>query len=156
MRNLKFLLDRKSLQTIYFVFIRTLLEYADVVWDNCTQYEVDDLEKIQIKAAHIVTGATRLASINLLHCETRWESLASRRIKHKIIMFRKMYTGLSPAYLSALIPATIVANVSYNLRNPNNLQTVQCRAQLYYFYLVLYEHGTASPRTPETPILLNH
>ena len=47
MRKLKFLLDRKSLQTIYFSFIRPLLEYADVVWDNCTQYEVDELEKIQ-------------------------------------------------------------------------------------------------------------
>ena len=38
MRKLKFKLDRKSLQTIYFSFIRPLLEYANVVWDNCTQY----------------------------------------------------------------------------------------------------------------------
>ena len=38
MRKLKFTLDRKSLQTIYISFIRPLLEYADVVWDNCTQY----------------------------------------------------------------------------------------------------------------------
>ena len=37
MRKLKFTLDRKSLQTIYISFIRPLLEYADVVWDNCTQ-----------------------------------------------------------------------------------------------------------------------
>ena len=36
MRKLKFQLDRKSLQTIYFSFIRPLLEYADVVWNNCT------------------------------------------------------------------------------------------------------------------------
>ena len=62
MRKLKFVLDRKSLQTIYFSFIRPLLEYADVVWDNCTQYEADELEKIQIEAARIVTGATRLVS----------------------------------------------------------------------------------------------
>ena len=47
MRKLKFKLDRRSLQTIYFSFIRPLLEYADVVWDNCTRYEVNDLEKIQ-------------------------------------------------------------------------------------------------------------
>ena len=31
MRKLKFQLDRKSLKTIYFSFIRPLLEYADVV-----------------------------------------------------------------------------------------------------------------------------
>ena len=28
--------NRKSLQTRYISFIRPLLEYADVVWDNCT------------------------------------------------------------------------------------------------------------------------
>ena len=96
------------------------------------QYEVDEIEKNQNEAVCILTGATRLVSINLLHCETGWESLATRRNKHKISMFHKMYTGLSLAYLSALLPATIGANVSYNLRNPNNLQTVQCRSQLYY------------------------
>ena len=45
MRKFKFKLDRKSLQTMYFSFIRPLLEYADVIWDNCTQYEVNELEK---------------------------------------------------------------------------------------------------------------
>ena len=36
MRKLKYNLDRKSLETIYIVFIRPILEYADVLWDNCT------------------------------------------------------------------------------------------------------------------------
>ena len=66
MRKLKFKFDRRSLQTIFFSFIRPLLEYADVVWDNCTQYEVNELEKIQNEAARIVAGATRLISINFL------------------------------------------------------------------------------------------
>ena len=34
LRKLKFLLDRQSKEIIYISFIRTLLEYADVVWDN--------------------------------------------------------------------------------------------------------------------------
>ena len=38
MRKIEFQLDRKSLQIIYVSFIRPLLEYAGVVWDNCTQY----------------------------------------------------------------------------------------------------------------------
>lgn len=132
MRKVKFVLDRKSLQTIYFSFIRPLLEYADVVWDNCTQYEANELEKIQIEAARIVTGATRLVSLNLLYTETGWDTLACRRNKHKLIMFYKMYNGLVPAYLSSLIPPTVGANVSYSLRNPNNLQTIHCHSQLYY------------------------
>ena len=56
MRKLKFKLDRKSLEIIYTTFIRPLLEYGDVIWDNCTQYEKLELEKIQNEAARIATG----------------------------------------------------------------------------------------------------
>ena len=45
LRSMKFTMDRKSLQTIYFSFIRPLLEYADVVWDNCTLQQIKELEK---------------------------------------------------------------------------------------------------------------
>ena len=67
MRKFKFKHDRKSPQTMYFSFIRPLLEYADVIWDNCTRYEVNELEKIQNEAARVVTGATKLVSINSLY-----------------------------------------------------------------------------------------
>ena len=90
MRKLKFVLDRKSLQTIYISFIRPVLEYADVVWNNCTQYEANELEKIQNEAARIVTGATKLVSIHALLSDVGWESLSSRRENHKLILYYKM------------------------------------------------------------------
>ena len=93
-RKLKFKLDRHFLQTIYFSFIRPLIEYSAVVWDNCTLYEANELEKIQIEAARIVTGATKLVSIDSLYSETGWETLASRRKKHKLQLFYKMQNGL--------------------------------------------------------------
>jgi hypothetical protein len=34
LRKFKFILDRKTLEKIYFTFVRPLLEYADVIWDN--------------------------------------------------------------------------------------------------------------------------
>ena len=51
-----------------------MLEYADVVWDNCIQYEANELEKIQVEAACIVTGSIKLVSIDALYTETGWES----------------------------------------------------------------------------------
>ena len=114
MRKLKFILDRQSLQAIYFSFIRPLLEYADVVWDNCTQHEANELEKLQTEAARIVTGATRLVSIDSQRTETGWETLASRRHKHKLLLFFKMKSELSPSYLSSLVPPSVGANSSYN------------------------------------------
>ena len=34
-----------------FSFIRPVLEYADVIWNICTQYESNELKKIQNEAA---------------------------------------------------------------------------------------------------------
>ena len=60
MRSLKFKLDRKALECIYTSFIRPLLEYGDITFDNCTQTLKDKLESIQLEAARIVKGATQL------------------------------------------------------------------------------------------------
>ena len=132
MRKLKFKLDRRSLQTIYFSFIRPVIEYSDVVWDNCTLYEANELEIIQIEAARIVTGATKLVSIDSLYSETGWETLASRRKKHKLQLFYKMQNSLTPDYLLSLVPENVGNNSAYNLRIARNLNTIQARSQLYY------------------------
>ena len=87
MRKLKFLLDRKSLDIIYISFIRPILEYADVVCSNLKKYQGYELEKIQIEAARIVTGATKLVSHDNLYRETYWETLNSRRKQHKLTLY---------------------------------------------------------------------
>ena len=131
MRKLKFDLDRKSLETIYISFIRPILEHADVIWDNCSQQEKQELEKIQTEAARIATGSTKLVSIQKLYAEVCWERLETRRWKHKLVLFHKMYYNATPQYLSSLVPK-LVQNVShYNLRNADNLQTVPSRTTQY-------------------------
>jgi len=62
MRKLKLTLDYNSLGINYILFIRPILEYGDIVWYNCTQYEKGEIEKIQLQAARIVTDATKLIS----------------------------------------------------------------------------------------------
>ena len=127
MRKLKFDLDRKSLETIYISFIRPILEYADVIWDNCSQQEKQELEKILTEAARIATGSTKFVSVHKLYADVCWERLETRRWKHKLVLFHKMCYNVTPQYVSSLVP-TLVQNVShYNLRNADNLQTVQSR-----------------------------
>ena len=131
-RKLKFLLDRESLNRAYISFIRPILEYADIVWDNCTQYEIDLIKQIQIEAARVVTGATRLVSIELLYRETGWEPLYKRRYKHKMYQFYKMNNDLTPAYLTTLVPPTVEYASAYNLRGSQNFRPMLTRTQLYY------------------------
>ena len=73
MKRLRYQLDRRSLEVIYLSFVRPILEYADAIWDNCTQYEKDELDKIQNECARIVTGCTRLVSLRLLQIESGLE-----------------------------------------------------------------------------------
>ena len=103
MRKLKLKIDRKSLEIIYTTFIRPILEYADVIWDNCTQYEKQELEKIQNEAARIATGTSKLVSLYVLYKEIGWDSLEKRQTDHKLILLYKMQTNMTPSYLSNLI-----------------------------------------------------
>ena len=80
-------LYRKSLETIYLTFIRPILEYGDVVWNNRSQYKKDELEKIQIHAARIAIGATKLIAINALSNESQWETLQQRRLINSLHFF---------------------------------------------------------------------
>ena len=88
MRKLKFIVRRKTLNQIYLSFLRPILEYASVVWDNCTLYEKDNLEKLHIEAGRIVTGLTRSASLYNLYHELGWLTLSERR-KYKLVSLKR-------------------------------------------------------------------
>ena len=107
------------------------MEYGDVVWDNLTQSDEEELEKIQQEAARIITGATRLVSLTNLYKETGLEPLKERRRKHKLTLFYKMYNNLVPSYLSSMIPARVGDTTSYPLRNSANIRNIPCKSQLF-------------------------
>ena len=104
LRKFKCILDRKTLEIIYITFIRPLLVYADVAWNTKIQILINKLENVQVEAARIVTGGTRLVSLSNLYIETGWEKLKDRRERHRTIQFYKMSNNLTPQYLSNLIP----------------------------------------------------
>ena len=87
LRMFKYKMDRSSLIQIYLSFIRPVLEYGDVVWDNCSQQNSDLLESVQIEAARIITGLRRNSSKSNLYTELGIEPLSERRQKHKLILF---------------------------------------------------------------------
>ena len=130
MRRLKYTLDRKSLEILYISFIRPLLEYGDVVFCNISRYEVEQLESVQIEAARLVTGATKLVSLEKLYVEVGWDTLECRRNKHCLTYLFRMHTGLSPNYLSSLIPQPPA--YTYNLRNTSAIPLPKTRTKLYY------------------------
>ena len=59
MRCLKYTLPRKALERLFINRIRPIIEYADVIYDNCPKYLADRLEGVQMEAARICTGGMR-------------------------------------------------------------------------------------------------
>lgn len=129
LRTYKFLVSRKCLEKMYITFIRPLLEYGDVVWNNCNTELKNQIESVQVEAARIVTGATKLCNIQSLLSDLGWETLASRRRSHRLILIYKMINHLAPEYLSNLIP-TQTQN-RYPLRNSENIPLPATRTELY-------------------------
>ncbi len=104
MRLIKFKVKRKSLNQIYISYLRPIIEYASIVWDNCTIFEKDSLEKIQYEAARTVTGLTRSVSIDRLLREIGWVPLSDRRKIQKLTLVYKHKHGDLPDYLNELFP----------------------------------------------------
>lgn len=97
-KNLKLTLDKLS--KLYITFVRTILEYASVVWDSCSSAEIEKLEKVQLHAVRTFTGLPILASRESLYFETKWESLARRREIPKLPIMYKIHYNLVPQYLN--------------------------------------------------------
>ena len=90
------------------------------------------IENVQLEASRIVTGGTRLVSLNNLYMETGWEKLKDRREKHKLVQFYKMTKNLMPHYISCLVPQAFANIHDYNTRNASALPVVRTRTSLYY------------------------
>jgi hypothetical protein len=67
------------IRNLRYIGVSFIKMYADVIWDNNITYLVDKIEKVQMEAARIVTGDTRVVSLNNLCLETGWDKLKNRR-----------------------------------------------------------------------------
>ena len=132
LKALKFRVSRKSLEKMYFAYVRPLLEYSDTVWDNCSLASKKLLDAVHIEAARIVSGGTKLCSVDKLFQELGWEPLQIRRNKHKLVTFYKILHGLTPTYLLDIIPPHINETIDYPLRNADHFQNFRANSNLFH------------------------
>jgi hypothetical protein len=121
-------LDRKSLETIYFSFIRPKLEYASHVWDNCNKRDSDELEKFQLDIARTGTGGRKGTCHELLYQETNWPTLSDQRKDIKLKNFVKIVDNKTPPYLRDLLPAK-VGDIRPTSRNVDNFYVPKARTE---------------------------
>ena len=84
-------LTRKTLDLLYKLTIRSVIDYGIIVWGTTLkQSDLDRLEKIQYRAAKLVTGALHLTSREKLNNELGWETIKVRVDYLGLCLFQKI------------------------------------------------------------------
>jgi len=131
LQKLKYSLDRKTLETIYLTFVRPKLEYACIIWDDCSIDDKERLESMQLNFARVVTGAKRGTSHELLYKEISWQPLSERRSNSKMKFMHKIVNKTGPDYLNNLIPEKVGDCSNYGLRDKGNFKQIKTRTEKY-------------------------
>ena len=129
LQKLRHYIPRQSLVTLYKLFIRSYLDFADVIYDQPTNKSFcDKLESLQYNAVLAITGLISGTSKEKLYKELRLDYLSSRRWFKRLSMFYKILKNQSPSYLYELIPQS---HHLFNLRNQNWIPEIFCRTESF-------------------------
>ena len=131
LRKFQQVLPRPSLVTICRVFIRSHLDYGDVIFDQAFNNSFHQrLESIQYNAALAITGAIRGTSKEKLYQGTWFQVPAIQRIVSKIIFLlqNKKKTNESRSYPYHLIPKPLT---SYSTHNSENLPPIKANHSFF-------------------------
>ena len=131
LRSYKYKLSRKTLEIMYKSYILPHFDYADTVWDNCTNLLADELEKLNLDAIRTIIGAVRGTSHIKLYTESGILPLKERRRRHKLILFYKMTRQMTPNYITSCLPPLVSDINPYHRRNPLQRYGPRCRTELY-------------------------
>ena len=109
-RNLASLPTQTKAQC-YKTLVRPILEYASPVWDPYTSSNIDQLERVQRRAARFVVGDYKTtSSTSQMIRDLEWPSLQQRREDSKVVlMYRIMYALVdipATAYLRPISSTT--------------------------------------------------
>ena len=118
--------------TIYKTFVRSILDYAAIIYDKpLTEPFKDKLEMVQYNAALVITGAIKGTSRDRIYRELSLESLTERRWSRKIFFFHKIINGLLPVYLQSCISYCGEGNYRKASANQKNLRQFSTRTKIF-------------------------
>ena len=90
--------------------------HCNVVWGNCNKSLATELQKLQNRAAHILTFSLYDASVDNLFTSLAWKKLEAQREIQTASMVYKSLNGLSPQYLNSMFSYRNEVS-SYSLRD---------------------------------------
>ena len=129
-KKLRYSLPRKSLITLYKGFLRPLIDYGDIIYDQPhNESFCEKIESVQYKAALAITGAIQGTSREKIYQELGLESLKSRRWFKRLTCMFKIMRNEAPDYLTNSIPSCTHTVKTRNCHIP----TYHCRTECFKY-----------------------
>lgn len=117
-KRVKPFLPQSTLISIYNSLVQPHFDYCSLVWGNCGKTLSNKLQKLQNRAARVITSSSYDADVNSLFHKLSWKDLNSQRQIQKALMVFKSLNGLVPEYLTSKFVMRNVSN--YALRDSAN------------------------------------
>ena len=108
-----------TLQLIFNSLVQPYFNYCCTVWDNCNKNLAEKLQKLQNRAARVLTFSSYDTNADVLIEKLGWKKLSSQRQFQKAVMVYKSLNGLAPDYMHSMFVNRDSVN-PYSLRNTEN------------------------------------
>jgi len=102
MRRIKPFVPKSSLITIYNTLVLPHFDYGMVVWSNCTDSNLNRLQKLQNTAMRIILCMPFRTHINDMLMTLGFMDIRSRILYNTGCMMYKVLNGMAPFYLNDL------------------------------------------------------
>ena len=121
MRRIKTFVTQSVMQSLYNSLILSYFDYCNMVWENTAKYNLQKIQKMQNRAARILTGSSYDVPTTDLMRQLKWQTLEDRRDHKKALLMHKVKNGTAPDLIKNLF--NICDNQNYSLRsNLNNFK----------------------------------
>ena len=122
-------LDNKI--AIYRSIIEPYFNYCCLVWDGLSETLSNKLQRLQNRAARVITGLPYTVRSTEIRKQLGWSSLSEMRSQQKAIMMYKIVNDLAPSYMADMFTSQYGSQV-HSLRNSAfNFEIPNARTEPY-------------------------
>jgi hypothetical protein len=115
LRRMKAYVPQETLRTVYSALIMPHFDYCSLVWDNCSNYLLEKLQKLQNRAARVITGKSYETRSSEILKNLGWQPLLDRRKDKRALFMFKIRNNEFPKCLTSMFNTS--NNKNYNLRS---------------------------------------
>ena len=117
-KRVKPFVPQSTLLNVYNSLVQSHFDYCSLVWGNYGKTSSNKLQKLQNRAARVITSWSYDVDVDSLCHNLSWKELHSQRQIQKVFMVFKSLNGLVPEYITCKFVTRNVSN--YALRYSAN------------------------------------